>query len=71
MLVEKVGEDLPVEIVVDVSVDIPVTVEELWTTDVVLGGKCMLVDETVVVAVLSKDVVIFLQFSSQQNVLIS
>lgn len=73
-MVEKFGEGVPAEIVVAVSLDmfvtVLVTVEELWTIDFVFI-MFMLVDVIVVAAVLSDGVVMLLQFSLQQNVLIS
>jgi len=71
ILVEKVGEGVPAEIVVDGSVYMLVTVEKLWPINVVLGGICRLVDN-IVVAVVFKDCAVMLpQFSSQHNALIS
>ncbi|ROL42230.1 hypothetical protein DPX16_7907 [Anabarilius grahami] len=71
MLLENVDEGVLAEIVVNESVDIRVTVEELWTADVVLGDTSMLVDDVVVASVLKDCVVMWPQFSSQQNTLIS
>ncbi|XDV17688.1 hypothetical protein PO909_023514 [Leuciscus waleckii] len=39
MIVEKAGEGVLAEIVVEESTSMLVTVEELWTADVVLGGR--------------------------------
>lgn len=71
MLVEKVGEGVAVEIVVDGSVNMPVTVEELRPVDVVLGGIFMLVGDIFVVDVVKEFVVMLPQFSSQHSALIS
>ncbi len=70
MLADKFGEGVAVEIV-DRSVSMFVTVEELWMVDVVFGGICTLADDIVVTAVVEDCVVMLPQFSSQHNTLIS
>ncbi len=70
MLAEKVGEGVALEMV-DRSVSMFVTVEELWMVDVVFAGICILADDIVVTAVVEECVVMLPQFSSQHNTLIS
>ncbi|RXN23777.1 hypothetical protein ROHU_022605 [Labeo rohita] len=70
MVADKVGGGVAVKIVVR-SVNMLVTVEELWTIDVVLCGKGTLADDIIVTAVVEDCVVVLPQFSSQQNILIS
>ncbi len=70
MLAEKVGAGVALEMV-DRSVNMFVTVEELWMVDVVFGGICILADDIVVTAVVEECVEMLPQFSSQQNTLIS
>ncbi len=70
MLAEKVGEGVALEMVVR-SVNMFVTVEELWMVDVVFGGICTLADDIVVTAVVEECVEMLPQFSSQHNTLIS
>ncbi len=70
MLAEKVGAGVALEMV-DRSVNMFVTVEELWMVDVVFGGICTLADDIVVTAVVEECVEMLPQFSSQQNTLIS
>ncbi len=53
MLAEKVGEGVALEMV-DRSVNIFVTLEEVWTVDVELGGTCTLADDIVVTAVVEE-----------------
>ncbi len=70
VLAEKVGEGVALEMV-DRSVNMFVTVEELWMVDVELGGTCTLADDIVVTAVVEECVEMLPQFSSQHNTLIS
>ncbi len=70
MLAEKVGAGVAVEIV-DRSVSMFVTLEELWMVDVVFGGICIIADDIVVTAVVEECVEMLPQFSSQHNTLIS
>jgi len=59
ILVEKVGEGVAAEIVVDVFVDMLVTVGELCSVEFVVGVVRMLVDDTIV-AFVDKDCVVML-----------
>lgn len=70
VLAEKVGAGVALEMVVR-SVNMFVTVDELWIVDVVFGGICTLADDIVVTAVVEDCAVMLPQFLSQQNTLIS
>ncbi len=70
VLAEKVGAGVALEMV-DRSVSMFVTVEELWMVDVVFGGICILANDIVVTAVVEECVEMLPQFSSQQYTLIS
>lgn len=70
MLFETVGDGVPAEIVEE-SFVMFLTAEKLWTADVILGDRYLLVVDIVLAAVLKDCVMLLPQFSSQQNALIS
>lgn len=69
-MLDENAKGVPIEVVVDGSVDMLFTVDKLGTADIVLKGTSRVVDNTVG-AVLIVCVVMLPQCSSQQKTLIS